>query len=162
MYCGKPQSTTWLTPQWLIDLIGISDLDPCGYKLNGEFVTQCGIDNYTLQDNQDGLKLPWHGSVYCNPPYDQNPIWLQKCRTYHEQTGNDVIVMLFNRSETRYFQEHVQHATGLLLVRGRVSFLNADGHAQSGANAASVLIAFGEGAFERIRNVPGIAVRILQ
>jgi hypothetical protein len=161
MYCGKPRSNTWLTPQWIIDLIGVSDLDPCAYKLNGEFVTKCAIDNYTLQDDQDGLKLPWHGSVYCNPPYNENPIWLKKCRTYHEETGNDVIVMLFNRSESVYFQENVQHATGMLLVKKRISFLNDQGHPQTGANAASVLIAFGEGAFERICNVPGIPVIIV-
>jgi hypothetical protein len=86
------------------------------------------------------LKLPWHGSVYCNPPYNENPIWLKKCRDYHEETGNDVIVMLFNRSESVYFQENVQHATGMLLVKKRISFLNDQGHPQTGANAASVLM----------------------
>jgi hypothetical protein len=161
MYTGKPRSTTWLTPQWLIDLIGISDLDPCAYKLNGEFVTKCATDNYTLQDNQDGLTLPWHGSVDCNPPYDQNPIWLAKCRSYHEETGNDVIVLIFNRSETRYFQEHVKHATGILLVQGRICFLNDQGQKQPTPNASSVLIAFGETAFDRIRKVPGISLQIL-
>jgi hypothetical protein len=151
--------TTWLTPQWLIDLIGISDLDPCGYKLNGKFVVQCARVSYTLQDNQDGLKLPWYGSIYCNPPYNENPKWLKRCREYYEETGSDVIVLLFVRSGTMYFQREVKHCTGIVLVNGLLSFLNARGNEKHQAPAPSVLIAFGEGAFERIQRVNGLVFR---
>jgi hypothetical protein len=152
--------TTWLTPQYIIDQIGISDLDPCGYKLNGEFVVKCAEHSYTLQDNQDGLRLPWFGSVYCNPPYTDNAKWLERCRLYHQDTKNDVIVMIFNRSQTKYFQSEVRYATGILFIAGNMKFLNDKGKIQGSANAPSILIAYGESAYNRIKNVTGLAVRI--
>jgi hypothetical protein len=153
------RTNDWLTPQWIIDLIGKSDLDPCGYTLDGKFFTQPA--RYSYVPPQDGLSLPWFGSVFCNPPYDNNAAWLKKCRDYHEETGEDVIVLLFNRSDTKYFQEHVKHATGLLFIAGRVAFLNGLGKIPGKANAPSVLIAYGERAFWRCQAVPGVAVRIV-
>jgi hypothetical protein len=151
--------STWLTPQWLINLIGMSDLDPCGYKLNGEFVVKCARENYTLQDNQDGLSLPWFGTVYCNPPYVNMKKWLTKCREYYQETGNDVIVLMFVRSYSNYFQAEVQHCTGIVLVKGFISFLNEFGEEEWSARHPSCLIAFGEGAFERIKRVSGLKFR---
>jgi hypothetical protein len=161
-YTGPAKTTTWITPQWIIDLIGMSDLDQCGYKTpDGAYVTRCASGAFTLRDREDGLQLPWEGSVYCNPPYDQNAQWLHRCRKYHEQTGEDVIVLLFNRSETQYFQLEVASATGLVLVSGRINFLDETGRLHGNSPGPSVLIAYGESAFERIQRVPGIPTRIL-
>jgi hypothetical protein len=158
---GPSKSTTWITPQWIIDLIGQSDLDPCGYKLpDGTFVTQCAGRTYTLQDGEDGLSLPWEGTVYCNPPYDDNKTWLRRCREYHVETGNNVIVLMYNRSETRYFQEEVPFATGVLFPFGRIEFLDETGKLRGRAPAPNILLAYGDGAFERIRRVPGIAMKV--
>jgi hypothetical protein len=154
------RTNDWLTPQWIIDAIGISDLDPCGYSVDGKFFTRPAT--YSYVPPQDGLSLPWFGSVYCNPPYDQNVRWLARCREYHEQSGKDVIVLIFNRSETKYFQEHVPYATGLIFLAGRVAFLNGQGKIQGKANAPTILIAYGEHAFSRIQNLPGIAVRVVK
>jgi hypothetical protein len=60
---------TWLTPQWIIDSIGMSDLDPCGYAPNGKPFVVTAKNFYDLEHaGQDGLELPWAGSIYCNPP----------------------------------------------------------------------------------------------
>jgi hypothetical protein len=154
------RSNDWLTPQWLIDLIGVSDLDPCGYTYQGKYFSHTAKSSYVPP--QDGLALPWFGSVFCNPPYDNNAAWLKKCREYHEESREDVIVLLFARTETKYFQEHVKHATGLLFIAGRVSFLNGLGEKKGQANAPSVLIAYGERAFWRIQAVPGVATRVIR
>jgi hypothetical protein len=64
---------TWQTPPDLIeditDKVGIFDLDPCA----GED-TDIGSVNYRLEDGQDGLKLPWFGNVFVNPPFSLKKI----------------------------------------------------------------------------------------
>jgi hypothetical protein len=158
----RKRSDTWITPQWIIDKIGMSDLDPCGYKLDGKHVVTTAHQTYCLEDNQDGLALPWEGSVYCNPPYSAIPTWWEKCRKYHEETGNDVILNLFVRTETTYFQRFLPSATGIVLMAHRIKFLNSQGKIEGDANIGSVLIAYGENAYQRIKRVAGTALRLDQ
>jgi hypothetical protein len=162
VFCPVPRakSTTWITPQWLIDLIGTSDLDPCGFLgPDDEPYVWTADECYTPQKDQDGLRLPWHGSVYCNPPYDKNKEWLRRCWEHHRDTGEDVIVMIFSRTSTGYFQTYAPFATGLNFLEKRIKFLNDKGELQTFAPCGSVLIAFGESAYERIRKVNGLSLR---
>jgi hypothetical protein len=146
--------TTWITPQWLIDLIGVSDLDPCGYYgPDGNPIVQTAR-NYIVFP-EDGLKAHWDGSVYCNPPYDDNARWLRKCVDYHRVTGNDVIILIFAKTETDYFQNTAHEASAINFIRRRVKFLTAEGRIQGSPTHASVLIALGRGAAKRIDRVPG-------
>jgi hypothetical protein len=131
-------------------------LDPCGFlNPDGKPYVKTAITCYTLQRGQDGLKLPWFGSVFCNPPYDKNKEWLQRCWEHHRDTGEDVIVLIFARTATGYFQEYAPKATGLNFMNRRVKFLDKDGKEQGFAPVGSVLIAYGEKALNRIANVPG-------
>jgi phage N-6-adenine-methyltransferase len=148
---------TWLTPQWIIGKIGISDLDPCGYLPSGKPITKTAHHYFTEQ--QDGLAQEWRGTIFCNPPYSDLKIWLAKCTEYFNKTGLDVIALVFVRSETRAFQENVKFATGINLINKRIKFLNAKGIEQSNGNAPSCLIAWGEKAFSRIKNIDGIYAR---
>jgi hypothetical protein len=157
---SREYSNDWITPKWIIDGIGISDLDPCAFKRNGDVLTVTAWYNYNLQDGHDGLKQPWFGSVFCNPPYDDAQTWMKRCRMYHEMTGNDVILLLFCRSNTNYMQEELPHATGINLLP-RVKFINgATGTTEHSAQAPSILIAYGERAYQRVRRVKGIPSRI--
>jgi hypothetical protein len=157
----RKYSTSWITPQWIIDKIGLSDLDPCGFKSDGEFITKCAYDSYTLYDNQDGLSLPWSGSIYCNPPYNNTRAWAKKCREHYDKNGDDVIMLIKCSSGTKYFQDEISHATGIVLLRDRVSFLDESGKDVGKARFASILVAFGESAFKRIQQVSGVAARIV-
>jgi hypothetical protein len=155
-------STTWITPQWLIDRIGISMLDPCGFlNPDGEPYVKTAISCYTLQRQQDGLAIPWYGSVFCNPPYDKNAEWLRRCWEHHRDTGEDVIVLIFARTATGYFQEFAPKATGLNFLNKRIKFLDSEGKLQGIAPVGSVLLAYGDRALNRIRNVPGFLCQIL-
>ena len=55
----------WLTPPCLLDRLGEFDLDPCS-PVNRPWDT--ARHHYTVED--DGLRQPWFGRVFCNPPYD--------------------------------------------------------------------------------------------
>lgn len=68
-------SDLWATPQWLFD------------KLNDEFRFE--LDVCALPENAkckrfytpdiDGLKQPWEGVCWCNPPYGRKIVeWVKK------------------------------------------------------------------------------------
>jgi phage N-6-adenine-methyltransferase len=63
----------------------------------------------------DGLLQPWHGSVWCNPPYSGLDKWLEKAwrewmRFVDTGFGPHSIVMLLpaNRPEQPWWQTHVE------------------------------------------------------
>jgi hypothetical protein len=153
------KTTTWITPQWIIDAIGLSDLDPCGYRLDGKVIVETARKYYTLQDGQNGLIDKWEGSIYCNPPYNNAAVWLKKCRQYHQDTGNDVIVLMKNLLERNYVQDEANYMTGIVFIINRVAFINEFGELTNKAMYGSILVAFGESAFERISNVQGVSIK---
>jgi site-specific DNA-methyltransferase (adenine-specific) len=71
--------TEWPTPQWLAGQLaaefGPFDLDPAATAENAK-----APRFYTAA--VDGLSQPWHGRVFCNPPYGKvsTPAWLAKAR----------------------------------------------------------------------------------
>lgn len=62
----KTETTTnvWLTPRYVLDLLGQFDTDPCAATVRP---WDCARVNYTVEHN--GLLLPWEGRVWLNPPY---------------------------------------------------------------------------------------------
>jgi len=140
----------WLTPPTIIDTFGPFDLDPCApMKRPWETAT----NHFTIEDN--GLARPWHGLIWCNPPYGpKTGDWLAKCAAH----GN-CLALVFARTETQAFQNHVwPHATSLFFITGRLSFYHASGEKGGTAGAPSVLIAYGDLADQRLREnvtIPG-------
>ena len=119
--CGL--SDDWCTPNHVLDALGLFDDDPCPIG---------GVD---------GLKRLWIGRVFLNPPYGKSTgIWLNKLANH----GNG-IALIFARTETKMFFEHVwSRADALLFLRGRLYFLRPDGSQEGNAGGPSVLIAYGK------------------
>lgn len=157
-------SDTWITPQWIIDKIGISDLDPCGYLPNGKPIVETAKNYFTEED--DGLTKSWqikdlYTSVFVNFPYSESRKWLSACKDeYVKGRVTDIIVLCFVRSETKAWQENVPYATGINFINKRIKFLDSNGVERGNGNAPSCLIAFGENAFKRIQNVDGIITKV--
>lgn len=61
------------TPEWVYKPLGLIDLDPCA-----GFDTSIGTTNWAIERGEDGLKREWHGFVYCNPPFSQKELWIEK------------------------------------------------------------------------------------
>ena len=62
----KKTTDVWLTPPNIIEALGKFDLDPCcptgmKWKTANKF--------YSLDNNENGLSLPWQGRIWLNPPY---------------------------------------------------------------------------------------------
>jgi len=106
--------------------------------------------HYTLP--QDGLALPWHGTVFSNPPYGAaTQHWLRKLAG-HE----DGIALVFARTDTAWFHEAAARATLICFVAGRIKFINGHtgkpaGSPGSGSGSGPALIAFGQKSAEALR-----------
>lgn len=126
-----------LTPPNLIKSLGEFDLDPCSpnnlkWKTAQEF--------YSLENNQNGLELPWHGRIWLNPPYSNWVPFMQKLAEH-----NNGIALIFARTETKGFFDWVwPKADSILFLKRRVKFLRADGEKGGSSTAPSVLISYGK------------------
>jgi len=157
-----PENTVtdvWITPKWIIDKIGISDLDPCGHLPEGGPIVATANNYFT--EAQNGLIQDWsqYKTVFVNFPYSQSREWLKKCAD-EAAKGCEIIVLCFTRSEVKAWQENVKSATGINLINKRIKFLTATGEEKGNGNAPSCLIAWGESAYQRIKNIDGIYVRL--
>ena len=131
-------TTSWYTPKWVFDALNVTfDLDVCAPTGGVPWIP--AKNHYALP--QDGLALPWDGSVWCNPPYGkETPKWLHKMATH----GNG-IALVMARTDTKWFHEHLTKADCLLFLKGRIQFV--DGLQQtggSGSTCGSVLAGYGE------------------
>lgn len=125
----------WLTPPDLLAALGPFDLDPCA-PIDRPWDT--ATRHLTIAD--DGLRAPWEGRVWLNPPYSRADAWLTRLAAHGHGTA-----LVFARTETRLWFTHVwPHATGLLFLRGRLHFHYRDGRrAPANSGAPSVLVAYG-------------------
>ena len=125
----------WLTPPWILQALGKFDLDPCApVKRPWEIAKQ----HFTIHDN--GLIRPWHGRVFCNPPYGtQTPRWMQRMS---EHTGGG-IALIFVRTETATFFPWIwDKAHGFMFIKKRLSFYTTEGNEGGTAGAPSMLISY--------------------
>lgn len=126
----------WLTPPYIINSLGTFDLDPCA-PINRPWET--ATNHFTIKDN--GLTLPWTGRVWLNPPYNSSTnLWLNKLTSH-----NNGIALIFARTETKSFFDHVWNkADAILFIKGRLFFHHVDGSpANANAGAPSCLVAYG-------------------
>lgn len=133
---SRQRETRWLTPRKLVEPLGTFDLDPCGAP-----GWELAATTYLLEDGRDGLRDPWFGRIWLNPPYgnEQEP-FVERLADHGQGTA-----LLFARTETAMFHRLVwNRARALLFLRGRVVFHRANGErASANAGAPSVLVAYG-------------------
>jgi len=138
------QKDEWLTPPDLVRVLGGFDLDPCA-PVKRPWNT--ADHHYTVLD--DGLRNPWFGRVWMNPPYGRETgIWLDRLKKH----GNG-IALIFARTETRMFFNYIWNdADGILFLRGRLAFFHVDGTEGGHAGAPSCLIAYGRNNVNALRD----------
>lgn len=135
----------WLTPPKLINSLGEFDLDPCcpnnlPWKTAKEF--------YSLENGQDGLKLPWVGRIWLNPPYSNWVPFIEKLKNH-----SNGIALIFARTETKGFFDHVwEDADSIFFLKRRVKFVKADLSSGGSSTAPSVLIAYGKNNTKALEN----------
>ncbi len=118
----------WETPPELLDALAQVfprfDLDPCAPRKSRTVVR--ARTHYTVDD--DGLSLPWHGTVFVNPPYGRTlAAWIAKA--HHEISAGrarTVVALLPARPDTRYWHEHIAGQATVYFLRGRLRFSGSE------------------------------------
>lgn len=129
----------WLTPKWIVDALGIFQLDPCAVH-NGPWLL--AENNFTIFD--DGLNLDWNGwRTWMNPPFDR----YQVTDWYRKMSGNgNGVALQIGKTETRWFRDYVKPtACSILLMDQRFHFLDRNGNdAPANCGGSPILVAYGE------------------
>ncbi len=79
---------------------------------------------WTIQD--DGLKMPWNGTCWLNPPYGRDvPKWLERALTesYH---GTIIVALVPARTNTKWFHDLCLKVAEVRFVCGRPKFGDSD------------------------------------
>lgn len=133
---ARMKNDEWLTPPEIMRPLGKFDLDPCS-PINRPWPT--ASNHFTIEDN--GLAQPWHGRVWCNPPFGREAVkWLRRMVDH----GNG-IALIPARTETAMFYETVWGvADAVLFIKGRPHFHHVDGsRAPFNSGAPICLVAYG-------------------
>lgn len=122
----------WETPQNLFDKLNAIHkftLDVCATKDNAK----C-IEYYTREN--DGLKQPWDGICWLNPPYGrQIGLWMKKA---HEESlkGCKVVCLVPARTDTAWWHDYAIKGN-IEFLRGRLKF---GGHKNSAPFPSAIVI----------------------
>jgi hypothetical protein len=140
---GEGETNDWLTPPDLVKALGEFDLDPCGCPGQPWLLAK---KTYFLPAN-DGLKDPWVGRVFCNPPYGSHVgDWAERLRKH----GNGIF-LIFSRTETKAWEGIWQGCDAVLMPSGRIKFFRPDGSPAKTGTAPSALIAYGQNNVEALK-----------
>ena len=94
------------------------------------------------------------GVVWLNPPYSRNMnLWLEKFIEH----GNG-IMLLFSRTDTRWFHEIVCKADVIVFKKGRIAFEKNGLKNNNKAIAANIFVGCGEKAINALKNIDGLYI----
>ena len=123
------------------------DLDPAHPGLGTPHCHVPAKEVYTIDD--DGLKQPWFGLVFCNPPYGArrgHVPWLQKLIAHNNGVG------LFRAyTSADWFHDVLLPARAVLMFpRGKIKFIRPSGEVGGSPGHGNVFIALGDVACEAL------------
>lgn len=113
----------WYTPPIYIsaarEVMGTIDLDPASSAMANRLV--CAARYYTCED--DGLKQPWYGNIWLNPPYSRGLVRLFIEKLVRERDDYEqAVVLVNNATETQWFASLVEVSSGLVFPMGRIKY----------------------------------------
>jgi transcriptional regulator with XRE-family HTH domain len=123
-------SEHWETPKELLEplysVFGVFDLDPCSPTSNFRTAPVKAKVHYTQDD--DGLSLPWFGTVFMNPPYGRSlSRWTAKAKVEVEQGNAEMVIALLPaRPDTHYWHRDIAGSTSVFFLKGRLKFGNTE------------------------------------
>jgi phage N-6-adenine-methyltransferase len=131
-YMPKSKSDKWGTPKEIYDKLNEEfhfDFDPCPANWK--------------EGDTDGLLIDWGKSTFCNPPYSNVAMWIQK--SYNEWKKGKTIVMLMNAiTDTKAFHKYIVGNAEIRFVEGRIKFINLEDPTKKSAPnpKASIIVIF--------------------
>jgi len=141
------KTSDWYTPKPLLDALDlVFDLDPCSPG-PGHWVPAKKI--YTIED--DGLRQPWHGLVFMNPPFGGRNGHVPGLVKFLDHGDGVAIVRAYTSSG--WWHEHVVPRAELLCFpKGKTKFIRPDGSIGTAPGHGVVLLGMGEVACTALYN----------
>ena len=143
---GYTGNVEWYTPAKWIEMarmaMGTIDVDPASCAMAQRTVNAAEW----YDQERDGLKHDWPGNVWLNPPYARGLIEEFIDRLVAQfQSGitKQAVVLVDNRTDTRWFHALCSMATAVAFTKGRVNFYNESVDSSSPANG-SVFVYLGQ------------------
>ena len=122
---GMDGPSDWYTPNKYVELaklvMGGIDLDPASCAEANKVVGATSY--YSIAEGRDGLREPWLGKVFLNPPYGRKVIqsWVEKAiAEYENENAEQIIICVNNATDTAWFHELWNYS--LCFVKGRIKF----------------------------------------
>jgi len=140
----------WYTPSEYVEVVrdvlgGVIDLDPASCDQAQQTVQAKRY--YTKQD--DGLKRPWSGRVFLNPPYSNPTPFVDKLIEHHECGDVPEAILLENTdSSARWFHKSLKACSAICFPSSRLRFRH--GLEECSPRYSSVFFYFGD-EMERFR-----------
>jgi phage N-6-adenine-methyltransferase len=137
-------SNEWYTPRTLIDKLNIKfDLDPATSEKANTIIKAKKI--FTIHDN--GLEQDWgtNNLIWLNPPYGKYTYeWLYKGLEETKNNKNEIAVLVFSRTDTRWFHDLAIKYDQICFIEKRLRFIRPDTmKSGSSAGAGSMLLSNG-------------------
>jgi phage N-6-adenine-methyltransferase len=88
-----------------------------------------------------GLRLPWFGRCWCNPPYEDQEAWIARAHWWAGQTGATTALLVLASTSALYWRRLVWERAAVDFYEGRVAFIDpSTGKPRPGFSLASALV----------------------
>jgi len=132
----------WYTPRAYIDAaattMGAIDMDPAS-SVSANSVVGAGV-YYAIED--DGLKRPWRGRIWMNPPYSGcqlGTFCAKLVSEYRVGRVSEACAFITSDTHTDWFQDLMVEATAAFFPRGRVAFWHPRGESSNPTEGTAVV-----------------------
>ncbi len=137
-------SDDFLTPPEIVEAMGQFDLDPCSSHRQHK---RLACQEYRFPED-NGLLLPWHGSVFVNPPFSELQAWINRF-TVH----GDGVLLVPARVEVSWFWKLWHACDGIFFTKGPVKYLCPEGKSPP-RFFGGAFCAMGELNVQRLHKIP--------
>ena len=154
----------WYTPEPYIEAarraMGSIDLDPASSEIAQKIVKAKRF--YTRE--QDGLNLPWKGSVFLNPPFkaDLAKAFITRlCESHKSGAVPQAVLLTNNNTDTLWWHEAARCSGLICFTAGRINFYSPAGEIAQPTNGHTLFYFGGDGAkFKKEFQQFGLILRV--
>lgn len=128
----------WFTPKYIFDALGETfDMDVAAPQEGPRYVP-C---SRWITEAQDGLRTPWEGFVWMNPPFGaRNGIWVWLDKFFEHGNG---IALTPDRTSAPWWHDAASKSNAILFTKGKVKFERPDGTIGKSPGSGVCLMAAG-------------------
>lgn len=91
-------------------------LDPCATPENAK------CKKFYTKEENGLIQNCGNETVFCNPPYGRGLENLVKKCYDHGINGNTAVMLIFARTDTKYFHQYIYNIAELRFIKGRLKF----------------------------------------